>query len=527
LSDDPLAEIMKGRLVRETPDESVLNRIRGWVTDCDKHDRCSQQDRTMPTRVIDVGDEESGNIVKLVETTTDDQERYIALSYCWGVGTKQYTTTQATVAERKQGIDVSHLPKTFQDAIKLSRLLGVRYLWIDSLCICQDQIHEWERESAKMAMVYANAYLTVAATGVDSSEGGLFFSRKPPRSIELPHTSGKTSGTLLAYPLQLDTEVIKYYHVEMRDEPLTKRAWGFQERVLSRRILHFAQHQVYYECMEGTCAEDGLTLTDRFQHAFYTSDKTEMNDKSFSRKSRLELPSDELIQQWYGLIWGYGPRNLTCTSDKLPAMSGLARIYQGLLQDEYLAGIWKRSILDGICWQGLDCSPVPNDEYRAPSWSWASLDGVAAAGFSGNDYLATFVDAHVEVDGDNPFGKVKDGWLRLKAPLVPLTLSDAKGPTGHIYLRTLAGDEGCYAGFDLVDRNFKVSADRVRAKELYALVIVRTVPDEDDPESTYFAMIVEPTGSETGTMRRLGFLLSDRATFGPDDLDSTTEVKLV
>ncbi|KAH7125036.1 heterokaryon incompatibility protein [Dactylonectria estremocensis] len=516
--DDPLAEFMKGHQISDTPDESVLSRIRGWVAACDKHDRCAPQDRTMPTLVVDVGDEKSGNSVKLTETTVDDQERYIALSYCWGVGTKQYTTTPATVVERKQGIDVSALPKTFQDAIALSRQLGVRYIWIDSLCICQDQIHEWERESANMAMVYTNAYLTVAATGVGHSDGGLFFSRNPPRSIELPYTSGETSGTVLAYPLPLDREVIKKYHTEMRDEPLTQRAWGFQERVLSRRILHFAKQQVYYECIEGTLTENGLTLPDRYQY---------MIEKTFSGKPRRKRSSNPILLQWYGLLWGYGRRKLTCASDKLPAMSGLARIYQELLQEEYLAGIWKTNIVEGICWQGLHCSSPPNDEYRAPSWSWASLDGTAATGFSGNDYLATVIDSHVEVDGDNPFGKVRNGWLRLKAPLVPLTLSEAKGPTGHIYLRTLDGDEGCYAGFDVIDRNYKVSADKIRAMRLFALIMMRSAPTEDHPYSTYFALIVEPTGSEAGTFKRIGFLLCGQETFGPDDLNKISEVKLV
>ncbi|KAH7146989.1 heterokaryon incompatibility protein-domain-containing protein [Dactylonectria estremocensis] len=455
--DGPLAEIIKGHLINDTPDESVLSRIRSWVAACDKHDRCAQHDRTMPTRVIDVGDEKSGNYVKLAETTVDDQERYIALSYCWDIGTKQYTTIQATVAERKQGIDMSTLPKTFQDAIALLRQLRVRYIWIDSLCICQDQIHEWERESAKMAMVYTNAYLTVATTGIDSSDG------------------------------------------------------------------------VYYKCIEGIQTETGLTLPDRFQYAYDALDKTktEMTEKSFTGKLRSKRSSNRILEQWYGLLWGYGRRKLTCASDKLPAMSGLARIYHELLRDEYLAGIWKTNVVEGICWQGLHCSSPPNDEYRAPSWSWASVDGVAVTGFSGNDYLATVIDSHVEVDGDNPFGKVKNGWLRLKAPLVPLTLSDAKGPTEDMFLRTLDGDQGCYAGFDVIDRNSQVSADKIRAMKLFALILVRTAPTEDDADLTYFALIVEPTGSEMGTFRRIGSFLCGRKAFGPDDLDKISEVKLV
>lgn len=512
-----MAKVVKGRLVKPTPDNALFSRIASWLSACDQdHTRCtpkpttSPQSLTMPSRIISIPPPPPPP--KLIDTSPTDNHPYVALSYCWGPGTKHYSTTQASVASRKQALDLDLLPQTFRDAVALCRTLGVGYLWIDSLCICQDRAGEWERESAKMANVYANAYLTVAATGAESSEAGLFFARKPPRSVELSHPK----GSLIACPLQLDKEVLKPFHVEMRDEPLTQRAWGFQERVLSRRILHFARDMVYYECLQGTLAEDGLTLSDRVQHAYHPP----------SNPSTQEASLKETLNEWYSLLWGYGPRALTSPSDKLPAMSGLARIYQARLgDDEYLAGVWRKGLLEGIMWQGLDCSASP--ESRAPSWSWASIDGIAATGFMFDpEELAVIVDARVDVDGENPYGKVKPGgWIKMKAPLVKVRLSEAKGLTGHMYLRIEGGDEGCYAGFDLLDRDYEASAETVRGMELYALVVART-PADDEGGFTYHSLIVEPAG-EAGRMRRVGFLLQGKDNFGPGDLETMCEVTLV
>ncbi|KPM42686.1 hypothetical protein AK830_g3835 [Neonectria ditissima] len=526
--DDPLAAVFKGRLIKETVDAEILERVRTWTSSCDKHERCSQHSRLLPSRIIDVGTLGSGNSVKLVEPATSEQDnppegKYIALSYCWGTGSKPYVTTQATLDEKRKGIDMASLPTTFLDAITLSRTLGIQYLWIDSLCICQDHISDWERESSKMAAIYANAYLTIAASGANSSEGGLFFSREPPATIHIPrHSAGSSCGTLLATAEPLDKEVIKYYHVDMQKEPLTQRAWGFQERVLSRRVLHFAKNQLYYECLEGTVAENGLKLPNRFHHA------SEVGEDGHARSARPVATGSDLTE-WYGMLWAYGPRKLSVRSDKLPALTGIAKIFQERLEDEYLAGLWKKSIHEGLCWQPLNCHKE-FDEYRAPSWSWASVDGIPATGFRAKaENIATITDCHTVVDGENPFGQVKDGWIKMEAPLVSLVLSQTKGPTGHIHLRCPNGDEeGAYASFDTLNRSFSDSAEELRNMKLFALVIAKT--DSWGKQSCgdiYHSLIVSPTEASGDTMKRLGIWLHGKEQLGPNDLETRTAIKLV
>ncbi|KAK7417653.1 hypothetical protein QQX98_004474 [Neonectria punicea] len=530
---DPLASRFRGRLIKERIDPEHLEHLQDWISKCDKHERCSQQSRLLPSRILDVGTHESGNLVKLVEMSTSEQGKqpegkYIALSYCWGSGPKAYFTTQATLDEKREGIDIASLPATFRDAITLSRTLGVQYLWIDSLCICQDHLKDWERESSNMAAIYANAYLTLAATGAENSDGGLFFSREPPKSIRIPfQPRGSSPGTLIATAEPLDKELIKSYHIEMRKDPLSQRAWGFQERVLSRRVLHFAKNQVYLECSEETVAENGLRLPYRFHHASEGGDGELTNASSFSAGS---VASTNDLAQWYAMLWAYGPRKLSVHSDKLPALSGIAKIFQGLLKDDYLAGIWKKSIHEGLCWQPLKCHKE-FDEYRAPSWSWASVDGIPASGFrSKAEKIARITDSHVEVDGENPFGRVKDGWVKMEAPLIPLLLSQTKGPTGHMYLRCPDGyEEGSYAHFDTLDCSYAESTDKVCNMELFALVIARTEGFEDkSPDGdVYQSLIVSPTEANGDTMKRMGILLQRKKHFGPNDLETRKAIKLV
>ncbi|KAM5353594.1 hypothetical protein ACJ41O_000244 [Fusarium nematophilum] len=134
----------------------------------------------LPTRLIDVAhqDKEDDQVV-LVDTKhlQADEARYIALSHCWGSTPLNCCTTQKNYESRMKGIPWDILPKTFQDAVQFTRKLKFRYLWIDSLCIIQQDAKDWTHESGKMFGVYANSSLTLAAVHAPDSEGGLFASQ--------------------------------------------------------------------------------------------------------------------------------------------------------------------------------------------------------------------------------------------------------------------------------------------------------------------------------------------------------------
>lgn len=170
-----------------------------WVKDCNNHhpkcQRSTDSDAQLPTRLLDLHSLPEGNdfegvagdpralltdaTLKLVENGPDSQGQYIALSYCWGKALP-YTTTSTNLKKHTKdgGIKYMQLPETLRDAIFLTRYLGIRYLWADCLCIVQDDKADWEREASRMADVYSNAYLTLAATRASHCGEGFLHARK-------------------------------------------------------------------------------------------------------------------------------------------------------------------------------------------------------------------------------------------------------------------------------------------------------------------------------------------------------------
>jgi Heterokaryon incompatibility protein (HET) len=121
--------------------------------------------RALPTRVIDVGPSDASIEPRLIISKGRDGA-YIALSHRWGapdLSKPQLTTTAANLPAMIEKIPLESMPLNYKDAVITTRKLSFRYLWIDSLCIIQDSMQDWEAESAKMGEVYQNAQLTIAA----------------------------------------------------------------------------------------------------------------------------------------------------------------------------------------------------------------------------------------------------------------------------------------------------------------------------------------------------------------------------
>lgn len=444
--------------------QPLLDKIQGWIKTCKKsHVVCSEAEaaikinRKLPKRVLSVG---LGNVDDIHLLETDEwlkiDEPYIALSHCWGK-THNLLLEKATIAGFKQKIPHDKLSKTFKHAIQLAQGLGVRYLWIDSLCIIQDDTKDWETEAAKMASIYEGAYLVVAATGFPDGDAGFLSLKEPFITVEGSFPDGK--------PFQLYgrrslghaafTWGYKSPHVEdfinprsaermvdPADFPLFYRAWCFQERMLATRMVHFTKDEVIFDCLACMNCECGALCGHEkdalvpLRRILRTGQKhipklignrregvTRHNARwSFSTDDEFTL-GHEL---WRDLAVSYSAKQITRKTDGLPAMAGLAVKMAGASAGRYLAGLWEKDLLNGLRWFTVETeTDEANDSYTAPSWSWVSVHrGVSW----GNDSFSEdkfFVDVDFDrtecpPKGLNPYGEVEYGYIFVTGRIMTL-----------------------------------------------------------------------------------------------------------
>lgn len=391
-----------------------LRRVRSWLRHETDYDQTPPS--RLPTRVLKLQDDASK-----VTVCPGDGElgNYAALSHCWG-SSQPLTLNSATFDELHQGVLVNKLPQSFQDAIWVAHQLGIPYLWIDSLCIVQDDPGDWARESSKMSEVYGNAHLTIAAARAKDSYAGFLGPREMPGAM-LSLRTDSVSGEAFALPLSRDFVKQSVSQAGMGDEPLSNRAWALQERYLSAQTLHFTRTQIYFDPGWCSCSEDARVLQyrpiPRFARETQPPRKGPMGEDSESHAP------------WLDTVSSYSKRKLTKATDKLPALAGLAArfaLFSSYEDDalnaknRYLAGLWEEYLFLGMCWavKSYDPGPRPSDVYRAPTWSWASVDEeveFVRDMFSQCQALAVLKDAHVDLKTPtNIFGQITGGWLHIQ-----------------------------------------------------------------------------------------------------------------
>lgn len=391
------------------------------------------------------------------------QAHYIALSHCWGQEVT-LNTNRSTLQDRLEKIEWNELSPNFRDAIIVAQKLRVDYVWIDALCIIvgtiprfdcggltvvqQDDQKDWETESAKMQDVYANAYLTIAA-GSASNHGQGFLKTRANKSIELAFSNHKhvPDGKVLARrELHQHGDSSPF---QWSPAPLFGRGWIYQERLLSARVLYFEESELLWDCRTDIFCECGdfpksyFFKTDSLHviHNLYMLCKAREDGFDEVEHKHCKLNFDEwqnyLYDWWYSkAVAEYVRLKFTKDADRLPALSGLARVVAHRLGDAYLAGLWKNSLHFGLQWYNspkdvLSLSRMPST-YRAPSWSWASIEN-ATIDYSPISRLwknqeheytedATVISAStVPVAGDG-FGQIASGYITLLAEVVSVTL---------------------------------------------------------------------------------------------------------
>lgn len=402
----PMASVVPGRLRARNQGSCIARqRLGTWLRDCDELHNCRTGSRysPLPTRVLFV--ETDSPIVELYETHGDRGE-YIALSHCWGQS-HRITTTTDNIESHKRGIPIDELPKTFRDAILLAQDLDIPYVWIDSLCIVQDDPEDWENEASRMGEVYANAYLTVAAAASTDDSTGCFPDQEIREETRLvsadtratgrrtfPYASplvaiyttdegpqiiyhpwylwgvwkshnGPYKGTMLYFspewmPSSLKSKPKKYLIGEfgvsfdpIADEVLSKRGWTLQERLLSPRTVHYGIQEMYWECQACVLAEDGAYLVREFMAPDKLAGARPLPlqmQKLNSEDSASEKPKRPWPDPWHKLVEDYTSRNITFEQDKFPAISGSAKTITKTSGDTYCAGLWRSTIIEDLYW---------------------------------------------------------------------------------------------------------------------------------------------------------------------------------
>ncbi|KAL7933335.1 heterokaryon incompatibility domain-containing protein [Trichoderma chlorosporum] len=336
--------------------DEAFSLLERWVHACKRdHASCwetlsgsvidESQPPELPSRVLHV----SGNNVRLLPSE-GRRGRYASLSHCWGSsGRLPLKTTRANLKNHLRDIPWALIPKTFQDTITVARNIGLAYVWIDSLCIVQDDHQDWLKESKRMGSIYEQAELTIAASHTPGCWEGFFFPRHPPPpSVEMPSFFSQDDGVSNGPGTQVFATVRRDTAANTFPEfgALNSRAWATQEWLLSRRIVFFTKGTIIWSCKAITQRETGERCY------------------SVSRNTR-----------WKNIIEQYSDRQLTFATDRLIALEGLRTELGKKIACEYAFGVWKESLPNQLLWQvtkRID-GAVISDPLKLPTWTWAHV----------------------------------------------------------------------------------------------------------------------------------------------------------
>lgn len=397
--------------------KSNIQKIKTMMAKCsEQHDFCIGVEgslsriRRLPKRVIEVGDEDNAGI-RVFEHAYDQEvlkRPYIALSHTWG-DTKHTKLMRSNHEQRCANIPYQELPPLYQDAITITRAFGVRYIWIDSLCIFQDpKDDDFSIEGAKMALIYEGAEFVLAATSSPDGDAGLCLPREPYRSIRCKTTDGedftvfarqKCCHEILGdqYSAQSSNAVAtrkecpQYWDKDIMDSltfqsyPLHFRAWCLQERLLAPKVLHFVKQELIFECLTSLECECGFyedhggdpLLPSRREIKSIRSrggeprDECSQSSKHAARESLLDeephivkkkpeayvieadkMNSSQYHELWRDLVVQYSQKGVSYPKDGLAAIAGLAERWErDNITGYYLAGLWEKNILTGLRWK--------------------------------------------------------------------------------------------------------------------------------------------------------------------------------
>ncbi|KAH3970441.1 hypothetical protein HBI18_113620 [Parastagonospora nodorum] len=404
----------------DTGSEQSINTIKLWMTSCKSshHRYCTVNGEVrLPKRILELTEARFH-----LREGLDNEAIYACLSHCWGATGPSYMLTKDTIKSLKAGMPSTKLPRTFREAMELCMRLNIRYLWIDALCIIQQDIDDWKEAAATMADIYENAFLTIAATKSSDSEGGCF-SRLTSRDQATHLESSGLYASKCVEPYYPGTG----YALMSREGPwpLLRRAWVFQERLLSPRVIHFTEHQLVWECRSVQQSETGDVNEDWTKHdptRYITTFMPEMINYPF------KYPHTETGNIWQTVVSQYSQLQLTQASDRLPAIAAIVqRTMRARKDDLYIAGMWKSSLLVDSAWhRNRHEEDLERPDYTQPTWSWTSVPG--PVWFAKVSVLPStrLVDVQYRAVGPSHVGRFAEASILLRGMMLTATLKELR-----------------------------------------------------------------------------------------------------
>jgi hypothetical protein len=362
-----------------------------WYQNCLKqHPHCKRDNWFFPKRVIDIREVDSRHTVYLYLAEPNDRHDYATISYTWGAsGYKRLKTKnddpnhpELTERSHQQGIAVDKFPETLQDAIWIAKRLKFEYLWIDSVCIVQDDEADWAEQSAEMTNIYAGAKLNISASSCENSEQG-FLQKTRQHGNQIGRVLVErmdTSGTVLEQDL-LNLHIGTPVNVlDLDDKTLASRGWVFQERLVSIATLHYTDEGIMWECVDGTRMESDQDNhpVDWKQHWKAVMDVPHPVVVAEEQTQASAIDAKEnVLNSWKYWMEAYSERQLFDFEDRLPAIAGVAKTLSERFGLNYAAGLWQEDVLGGLMWKRFKntMTLIRHVGDAVPTWSWASVQG--------------------------------------------------------------------------------------------------------------------------------------------------------
>lgn len=310
----------------------------------------------------------NGDVVKLQAAAEIEAPSYVALRYCWG-GHDGVRLGAATVGRLVTGIPIAELPATIRDAIKLVRSLRIPYIWVDALCLDQDE-EEWKSEASRMNEIYGGAAFTLSVVSAKHADEGFM---NPRHGAALDPT--KDAANFLGNSLFLRMPFLNT--VRLRS-PTSRRGWILQEEIFSPRLLYWSDHGVFWSCRSATIAENGAHLGGFALlpvEGAVPSLWSPLRPQDFNQSS-------SCIDMWDKIVDDISRREFGRPTDRLLALDGLANIVKASSEHDtgaYVAGTWEIDLPRELRWTPEEkgsadpCPPATWADPLAPSWSWASI----------------------------------------------------------------------------------------------------------------------------------------------------------